>query len=90
MGVAHGVITDNKAESLIDVIAMVSLVVLGSIAFAKFLSHHIAKVYPASTLLHYYWLAQIYLLYVQLLLTYLLVESRVTHKVFFQKMCLCL
>ena len=45
MGVAHGVITDNKAESLIDVIAMVSLVVLGSIAFAKFLSHHIAKVY---------------------------------------------
>ena len=29
----------------------------------------------------YYWLAQIYLLYVQLLLTYL-VESRATHQVF--------
>ena len=44
--------------------------------------------YIRPALYFYYWLAQIYLLYVQQLLTYL-VESRATHKVIFQKVCLC-
>ena len=56
-----------------------------TIGLKKYLHHSLTTFPPLiirPALYYYYWLAQIYLLYVQLLLTYL-VESRATHKVFF-------